>query len=726
MLHGCPDAPHTLPLQFLSPHSRSVRCAAVLVDGEPKKLALREENLSVRMELSDDDDFEGMPQTAASNTAGTKASTKASTKAESSTPAASAGTGAAGAGTKRARSGAASAEQPEAPNGKKAKKVSMSEAQVSRAPQEIAAAAPAAAAPAAGSKAARKRPAGASEPTFGDGGGEDGGSGGARKSGFGANSDAGGAGGAGGASGRASGDQTSKWGRKSRQASGAWEAALDAMQPPEVSEDAHGGGGGGGGGGGEDTPGAPAVAVRDPRMRGFRIGGIGETEQERGEGWCGPWSTATRLIEQREQARSAREEAIAAGKAVEPIVLWKPQRDPATAPARRSSFARVPSLQELAVAFLVENIDAVASFGILSPGTQHAIAERLGSARKFDDHALGLLIAEDAGATELVLPNCSLLTEGAMKQALSRLADHATHPLRLVDLGLCGRPMGPEAVAVLERLSELHTLRLRGCYRLSTPALRSLLGARGADLTELVLSSNSQFGADSIALIGAHCGDTLRTLRLEDCDQLPSECLAPLRRLRALTTLSLSGLCLLTDESLLELIDGCAPRLISLGLRGCSLLSPEVIVSVARLCATLRELDLEGVELVTDTALHAIAESLPALERLSLKGCIQLSDEAVGALAANCRGLSHLSLNKVPGVSDVALLALKTHCADALRVLDLSWCRGVSDHGVGALVDACEGLERLVVWGCSHLTVTFYDGHSNDALQVVGRGVGLA
>jgi len=702
-----------------------VRCAAVLVDGEPKKLALREENLSVRVELSDDDDFEGVPQTAASssNTAGTIAS-KASAKAGSSTPAASAGTDAAGAGAKRARSGAASAEQPEAPNGKKAKKVSMSEAQVSRAPPEVAAAAPAAAAPAAGSKAARKRPAGASEPTSGEGGGEDGGGGGGRKGGSSGTGAKGGAGGAGGASGRASGDQTSKWGRKSRQASGAWEAALDAMQPPEGPEDADGGGGGGG----EATAGAPAaaVAVRDPRMRGFRIGGIGETEQERGEGWCGPWSTATRLIEQREQARSAREEAIAAGTAVEPMVLWKPRRDPATATARRSSFARVPSLQELAVAFLVENIDAVASFGILSPGTQHAIAERLGSVRKFDDHALGLLTAEDAGATELVLPNCSLLTEGAMKQALSRLADHATHPLRLVDLGLCGRPMGPEAVAVLERLSELHTLRLRGCYRLSTPALRSLLGARGAGLTELVLSSNSQFGADSIGLIGAHCGDTLRTLRLEDCDQLPSECLAPLRRLRALTTLSLSGLCLLTDESLLELIDGCAPRLTSLGLRGCSLLSPEAIVSVARLCATLRELDLEGVELVTDTALHAIAESLPALERLSLKGCVQLSDEAVGALAANCRGLSHLSLNKVPGVSDVALLALKTHCADALRVLDLSWCRGVSDHGVGALVDACEGLERLVVWGCSQLTVTFYDGHSNDALQVVGRGVGLA
>lgn len=77
----------------------------------------------------------------------------------------------------------------------------------------------------------------------------------------------------------------------SSQASDLWEAALDAMQP-EVGSD------------GEAHPpvsAPPPAPARDPRMAGFRIGGQRETAEERGEGWCGPWSTAMRLVEQREQ-----------------------------------------------------------------------------------------------------------------------------------------------------------------------------------------------------------------------------------------------------------------------------------------------------------------------------------------------------------------------------------------------------------------------------------------
>ena len=149
----------------------------------------------------------------------------------------------------------------------------------------------------------------------------------------------------------------------------------------------------------------------------------------------------------------------------------------------------------------VQNIDSVASFGILSPDVQHAIAASLGAVRRFDDHALGLLTAEAGGSTELILPNCSLVTEvrsllslpsspllsppllsspllssphhdlsarlppsqRAMADALTRLS---AFPLCLIDLGHCGRPMGPSAVAVLESLEHLHTLRLRGCTKL--------------------------------------------------------------------------------------------------------------------------------------------------------------------------------------------------------------------------------------------------------------------
>ena len=78
----------------------------------------------------------------------------------------------------------------------------------------------------------------------------------------------------------------------------------------------------------------------------------------------------------------------------------------------------------------------------------------------------------------------------------------------------------------------------------------------------------------------------------------------------------------------------------------------------------------------------------------------------------------------MPALSDAALLALTKHCADTLRTLDVSWCRGVTDHGVGGLVDACESLEALTLWGCTQLTRTFFDGHSRGALKVVGRSVG--
>ena len=47
-----------------------------------------------------------------------------------------------------------------------------------------------------------------------------------------------------------------------------------------------------------------------------------------------------------------------------------------------------------------------------------------------------------------------------------------------------------------------------------------------------------------------------------------------------------------------------------------------------------------------------------------------------------------------------------------------------SDQPLGALVDRCAALRKLTIWGCSQLTPLFFNGHKNDALEVVGRGPG--
>ena len=186
------------------------------------------------------------------------------------------------------------------------------------------------------------------------------------------------------------------------------------------------------------APPAPAQPARDPRMQGFRIGGQAETAAERGEGWCGPWSTATRLIEQREAARLEREQNLPDGQELAPLQRWEPRRDPTRAPPRKttnsftynkkaliSGQARdnsgVPALQDLCVSFLVKHIDAVESFGVLSGGVQHAIAAGLCAERKLDDTALELLTQADASVTELVVPDCSHVSEEALVSALTRL-----------------------------------------------------------------------------------------------------------------------------------------------------------------------------------------------------------------------------------------------------------------------------------------------------------------
>lgn len=62
-------------------------------------------------------------------------------------------------------------------------------------------------------------------------------------------------------------------------------------------------------------------------------------------------------------------------------------------------------------------------------------------------------------------------------------------------------------------------------------------------------------------------------------------------------------------------------------------------------------------------------------------------------------------------MSDEALVALARHGRGALRSVDISMCRGVTDAGVGQLADGCPALGRLVVWGCTQLTGAFFLGH---------------
>jgi hypothetical protein len=49
------------------------------------------------------------------------------------------------------------------------------------------------------------------------------------------------------------------------------------------------------------------------------------------------------------------------------------------------------------------------------------------------------------------------------------------------------------------------------------------------------------------------------------------------------------------------------------------------------------------------------------------------------------------------------MLALKEFCATSLRVLDISFCRSISEDALGVLADEADKLASVVLWGCTQV-----------------------
>lgn len=59
---------------------------------------------------------------------------------------------------------------------------------------------------------------------------------------------------------------------------------------------------------------------------------------------------------------------------------------------------------------------------------------------------------------------------------------------------------------------------------------------------------------------------------------------------------------------------------------------------------------------------------------------------------------------------------------DRLEELDVSWCQKVTNTALGLVADSCPNLQRLHLWGCTQIGEPFLHGHSNNHLEILGRG----
>ncbi|CAL9222615.1 unnamed protein product [Arabidopsis halleri] len=431
------------------------------------------------------------------------------------------------------------------------------------------------------------------------------------------------------------------------------------------------------------------------------------------EDWPGPFSTAMKIIKDREENTTPYVGIGVSNKERSSPTIWVPKRNCSLAPRK------APSLQELSLRILVKNADAITSLDYVPDTLRVKLCQLLCDSRRMDVHFLDLLV--QGSPTEICVPDCSWLTEEQFTECFKNCD---TSNLMVLQLDQCGRCM-PDYVlhSTLARspkqLPMLSSLSLSGACRLSDVGLRALVSSAPA-ITSINLSQCSLLTSSSIDMLSDSLGSVLRELYINECQNIDMKLIvSALKKFEKLEVLSLADLPSVKGQFLKEFVTARGQTLKQLILTNSGKLTDSSIKAISENCPNLSVLDLANVCKLTDSSLGYLANGCQALEKLIF--CRNsFSDEAVAAFVETAgSSLKELSLNNVKKVGHNTALALAKH-SDKLQILDVSWCREMSNDLLGYFVDNCSSLKVLKVFGCTQVTDVFVKGHSNPNVKILG------
>ncbi|CAM8927901.1 unnamed protein product [Rhodiola kirilowii] len=456
---------------------------------------------------------------------------------------------------------------------------------------------------------------------------------------------------------------------------------------------------------GEGNNNAPVEAGRPLMM------GVTEAED-----WPGPFSTAMKIIKDRANKTNVQQRTSAGlfSSKVEP--LWVPKQ--ALEPKRPKLLA--PSLEDLSLKVLVKNADAISSLNSVPDALRHKLCQVLSDSRRMNGYFFKLLLS--GSPIEVRIRDSSWLTE---EDFVEHFAGCDTSNLMVLQLDQCGRCM-PDYVlhATLARstnsLPSLATLSLQAACRLSDSGL-SALTAAAPRLQSINLSQCSLLTSTGIESLTKSLGPVLKELYIDDCQGIDvMQCLHCLKKVKCLEVLSVAGIESVCDTFIRELMFLNGQCLKELVLTNCMKLTDRSLKAIAENSTSLCALNLVNIPNMTDIGLGYLANGI--LEFKILKFCRNtFSDEALAAFVETCGySLEELWLNNIIEVGRNTAVSLAKH-SRKLVTLDVSWCRDLTDDALGLIVDSCDSLRILKIFGCTQLTDVFFDGHSNQNVQVIGR-----
>ncbi|XP_042044047.1 uncharacterized protein LOC121789731 [Salvia splendens] len=432
------------------------------------------------------------------------------------------------------------------------------------------------------------------------------------------------------------------------------------------------------------------------------------------EDWPGPFSTAMKIIKDRETNRNGGKHGGSTD-VIETVELkWIPKNHESCRHQKH-----VPSLQDICLSILSRNADAITSLDFVPDALRHKICWFLCDNRSMDGHFLELLVHDTP--TEIRIRDCSWLSE---EQFVKIFGGCNTSKLTVLQFDQGGACM-PDYVlhSTLARLPNslpaLTAISLKGAYRLSDAGL-NMLASAAPSLKSVDISQCPLLTSEGICSLASSLRLVLRELYIDNSHGIDAMLILPaLLMLGNLEVLSVAGILTVSDDFVSEFVSTHGSRMKELVLADCKELTDSSLQVIGDKCANLQAIDLTNLDKLTDISIGHLANGCQAIQMLKL--CRNsFSDEAIAAyLDVNGAFLKCLSLNNVIQVSRLTALSLARNCKN-LRSLDLSWCRNLTNEALGLIVDSCLLLEVLKLFGCTQVMDVFVDGHSNPQVKLIG------
>ncbi|CAA2973046.1 EIN3-binding F-box 1-like [Olea europaea subsp. europaea] len=252
-------------------------------------------------------------------------------------------------------------------------------------------------------------------------------------------------------------------------------------------------------------------------------------------------------------------------------------------------------------------------------------------------------------------------------------------------------------ISFAKAAGSLENLQLEECHRITHSGVFGIFANCGGKLKALALANC--FGIQNMNFLFplTFLCYSLRSLTICNCPGFGNASLAMVGKLCPyLTHVDFIGLQGITDAGLLSFVQSSEAGLMKVNLSGCVNLTDNVVATISKLHgSTLEVLNLEGCRFITDASLVTVARDCWQLNELDVSSC-GITDSGIAILAgAKQLNLQILSLAGCSLVSDKSAPLLVV-MGKTLMGLNLQHCHGISSGAVDLLVEQ--------LWRCDILS----------------------